>query len=298
MGFRALRVINEDRVCSPRRASARTAPGHGDRLVRARGRLEHRLDGHRVGDPARGRAAHERGHRACAQRVQRLATEPRCTSSRSGCSPRGRGIAPGYEQKSFSREEKDGRLRLVASPDGGGGSVTVHTDARLYAGLFASGQRRAARAGAGAARVGARRPGPGANQRAGARRGRRRGPLGRRGREHRRRRRRRGAALRGGSARAPLAPWAPAAGGAARGRDGPARLRRPRPSSGAASPPRARTIASRAPRTAGSSSCACSRWCMSSPSTSREAVASAAARSRLLRRRPSTRSRRRSASTS
>jgi len=46
------------------------------------------------------------------------------------------GIAPSYEQKHFPSTEKRGVLRLVVSPDGAGGSVTVHQDARLYAGLF------------------------------------------------------------------------------------------------------------------------------------------------------------------
>ena len=50
--------------------------------------------------------------------------------------PNVQGIAPGYEQKSFPDSEKRGKLRLVASPDGAEGSVTVHADARLYAGLF------------------------------------------------------------------------------------------------------------------------------------------------------------------
>ncbi|MFA6312011.1 MAG: pirin family protein [Sterolibacterium sp.] len=46
------------------------------------------------------------------------------------------GIAPGYEQKSFDPAEKRRRLRLVASPDGAGDSVTLHADASLYAGLL------------------------------------------------------------------------------------------------------------------------------------------------------------------
>jgi redox-sensitive bicupin YhaK (pirin superfamily) len=50
--------------------------------------------------------------------------------------PNQRGIAPGYEQKSFADAEKRGVLRLVASPDGREGSVTVHADAAMYAGLF------------------------------------------------------------------------------------------------------------------------------------------------------------------
>jgi redox-sensitive bicupin YhaK (pirin superfamily) len=50
--------------------------------------------------------------------------------------PRETGIAPGYEQKTFAATEKRGRLRLIASPDGAGGSVTINADAALYAGLF------------------------------------------------------------------------------------------------------------------------------------------------------------------
>jgi quercetin 2,3-dioxygenase len=50
--------------------------------------------------------------------------------------PNVRGIAPGYEQKHFDAASKRGRLRLVASPDGAEGSVTIHQDARIYAGLF------------------------------------------------------------------------------------------------------------------------------------------------------------------
>ncbi len=50
--------------------------------------------------------------------------------------PNQRGIAPGYEEKVFSDADKRGRLRLIASPDGAEASVTIHQDARVYAGLF------------------------------------------------------------------------------------------------------------------------------------------------------------------
>ena len=46
------------------------------------------------------------------------------------------GVTPSYEQKTFPDAEKRGRLRLVVSPDGADGSVTIHQDARMYAGLF------------------------------------------------------------------------------------------------------------------------------------------------------------------
>jgi redox-sensitive bicupin YhaK (pirin superfamily) len=51
------------------------------------------------------------------------------------------GIAPSYEQKHFDAASKRGRLRLVASPDGREGSVTIHQDAFLYAALLDGGDR-------------------------------------------------------------------------------------------------------------------------------------------------------------
>jgi hypothetical protein len=51
------------------------------------------------------------------------------------------GIEPGYEQKHFSAESKRGRLVTVASRDGREGSVTIHADAALRAGLFTGDER-------------------------------------------------------------------------------------------------------------------------------------------------------------
>lgn len=50
--------------------------------------------------------------------------------------PDRQGVPPSYEQKAFSAQEKQGHLRLIASPDGADGSVGIHQDARVYAGLF------------------------------------------------------------------------------------------------------------------------------------------------------------------
>ncbi len=55
--------------------------------------------------------------------------------------PRQAGIAPGYEQKHFDAAAKHGRLVLVASPDGREGSVTIHADATLRAGLLDGAER-------------------------------------------------------------------------------------------------------------------------------------------------------------
>ena len=50
--------------------------------------------------------------------------------------PNVEGIAPSYEEKRFTPQEKRGRLRLIASPDQSEGSVLIHQDARVYAGLL------------------------------------------------------------------------------------------------------------------------------------------------------------------
>ena len=50
--------------------------------------------------------------------------------------PSTQGIEPSYEEKRFSEQEKRGRLRIIASPEQADGSVLIHQDARVYAGLF------------------------------------------------------------------------------------------------------------------------------------------------------------------
>jgi redox-sensitive bicupin YhaK (pirin superfamily) len=50
--------------------------------------------------------------------------------------PNAQGIEPSYEEKRFSVQEKRGRLRIIASPDQADGSVLIHQDARVFAGLF------------------------------------------------------------------------------------------------------------------------------------------------------------------
>jgi redox-sensitive bicupin YhaK (pirin superfamily) len=55
--------------------------------------------------------------------------------------PGAKGVAPRYQQVHFAPEEKRGRLRLIISPEGTGGSLAVHQDARVYAGLFDGGEQ-------------------------------------------------------------------------------------------------------------------------------------------------------------
>jgi quercetin 2,3-dioxygenase len=140
MGFRALRVINEDVV-----AAGRGFPTHAHRDMEIityvlRGALQHRDSlgtGSviRPGDVQRMSAGtgvrHSEANPSAEEPVHLL---------QIWIEPATPGIAPGYEQKAFTDEDKRGRLRLVASRDGAEGSVTIHQDARVYATLLAPGQ--------------------------------------------------------------------------------------------------------------------------------------------------------------
>ena len=141
MGFGPLRVINEDRV-----APARGFGMHGHRDMEIvtyvlEGQLAHRDN---LGN----------GETILPGDVQRMSAGTGIMHSEVNPSPREpvhllqiwiqpsqHGIAPGYEQKHFAAEDKRGRLRLVASPDGAEGSVTIHADASIYAGLFDGDER-------------------------------------------------------------------------------------------------------------------------------------------------------------
>ena len=134
--FGALRVINEDRV----------APGAGF------GTHGHR-DMEIISYVLAGELAHKdsmgNGSTIRPGDVQRMSAGTGVRHSEFNPSPRdtvhflqiwiqpGRpGLEPSYEEKRFPPEEKRGRLRLVASPDRADGSVLIHQDARVYAGLF------------------------------------------------------------------------------------------------------------------------------------------------------------------
>jgi redox-sensitive bicupin YhaK (pirin superfamily) len=149
MGFRGLRVINEDRV-QPGQGFG--THGHRDMEIISyvlEGALEHK-DSMGTGAVIR------------PDDVQRMSAGTGVSHSEFNASdselvhflqiwliPRKAGIPPGYEQKTFTRQQKAGRLQLVASPDGAGGSVTLHADAYLYAGLFGPGEAGELRLGEG-----------------------------------------------------------------------------------------------------------------------------------------------------
>jgi quercetin 2,3-dioxygenase len=140
MGFRALRVINEDRV-----APETGFPSHPHRDMEIltyvlSGRLRHRDsmgNGSLIlpGDVQRMTA----GTGVVHSEFNDSASEP-LHLLQIWILPERRGLAPGYEQKAFAEDERRGRLRLVASHGGHDGSLTVHQDASLYASILARGE--------------------------------------------------------------------------------------------------------------------------------------------------------------
>ncbi len=140
MGFRSLRVINDDRVEGGKGFGRHS---HRDMEIVSyvlEGSLEHK-DSMGTGSVIR------------PGDVQRMSAGTGVAHSELNGSktdlvhflqiwiiPEKAGIAPGYEQKTFSEAEKRGKLRLVASPDGAEGSVVIHSNQRLHAGLFDKGE--------------------------------------------------------------------------------------------------------------------------------------------------------------
>lgn len=140
MGWSVLRVINEDRV---QPGMGFDSHGHRDMEIVTyvlAGALQHRDSmGNgaviRPGDVQRMSAG--RGVRHSEFNASR---EEPVHLLQIWIQPAVAGIPPSYEQKYFAPEEKRGRLRVVASPDGREGSVTLHQDAALYAALLAPGE--------------------------------------------------------------------------------------------------------------------------------------------------------------
>lgn len=139
MGFRALRVINDDRVIP---GAGFPTHGHADMEI-----VSYVLDGALEHKDTLGTSSVIRPGD-----VQRMSAGSGIRHSEYNASkkdpvhflqiwilPNEEGMVPGYEQKAFEREEKQGRLRLVGSQDGRDGSVTIHQDVDLYATLLDEG---------------------------------------------------------------------------------------------------------------------------------------------------------------
>ena len=136
MNFGNLRVINEDRIAP---GTGFGTHGHKDMEIISyvlQGNLGHKdsmgnVKGIPPGDVQRMSAGtgvqHSEFNHAEGQTTHFL---------QIWIEPNVKGITPGYEQKTFTTEDKRGRLQLVASNDGSDGSVTIHADAKIYAGLL------------------------------------------------------------------------------------------------------------------------------------------------------------------
>lgn len=140
MGFRTLRVINEDTV-KPGEGFG-THPHRDMEIITyvTTGALEHKDS---MGN----------GSVIAPGEVQRMSAGTGITHSEFNPSkkervhllqiwilPEKRGVKPSYEQKVFPEETRRNRLRLIASKDGREGSVTIHQDASLYACFLSSGE--------------------------------------------------------------------------------------------------------------------------------------------------------------
>jgi len=143
MGFGPLRVINEDRV---KPGSGFGTHGHRDMEI-----ISYVLEGALAHEDSMGN-----GSTIVPGDVQRMSAGTGVRHSEYNhdaanvthflqiwIEPAAAGIPPSYEQKHFTAADKRGRLRLIASPDGAEGSVTIHQDARIYAGLFDGAERAA-----------------------------------------------------------------------------------------------------------------------------------------------------------
>ncbi len=141
MGVGPLRVINEDRV---QPGAGFGTHGHRDMEI-----ISYVLDGELAHNDSMGNGSTIRPGD-----VQRMSAGTGVRHSEFNASrtkpvhflqiwiePSVRGIEPGYEEKRFSVEDKRGKLRLVASPDRADGSLLIHQDARVYAGLFDGAER-------------------------------------------------------------------------------------------------------------------------------------------------------------
>jgi redox-sensitive bicupin YhaK (pirin superfamily) len=139
MGFRDLRVINEDRVSAGR--------GFGMHPHRDMEILTYIVDGELSHRDSMGRGATIKRND-----VQRMSAGTGLMHSETNQSqkpvhllqiwllPEAEGLKPSYEDKTFAAEEKQNRLRLIASHDGREDSTTIHQDASVYASVLDSGK--------------------------------------------------------------------------------------------------------------------------------------------------------------
>lgn len=140
MGFRALRVINEDRV-----AAGAGFPTHGHRDMEI---VTYLLDGELEHKDSMGNGEVIRPGEIQAMTAGTGVMHSEFNPSASNPAhllqiwllPDRQGHTPRYDQKMFGRDEKLNTLRLVVSPDGADGSIFVHQDTKLYATILEAGK--------------------------------------------------------------------------------------------------------------------------------------------------------------
>ena len=140
MGYGSLRVINEDRI---QPGSGFGTHGHRDMEI-----LSYVLSGALAHKDSMGN-----GSTIVPGDVQRMSAGSGVMHSEHNAAgeethflqiwiePDVKGVAPEYEQKHFDTASRQGNLRLIASPDGRGGSVRIHQDAFIHAALMGPGDR-------------------------------------------------------------------------------------------------------------------------------------------------------------
>jgi redox-sensitive bicupin YhaK (pirin superfamily) len=131
MGFRDLRVINEDRVAPSQGFGTH---GHRDMEIISyvlEGELGH-ADSMGTGSVIRPGEVQRMSAGTGVRHSEKNASDQPVHFLQIWILPERHGITPGYEQKAFPASERDGRLRLVASRDGREGSLTIHQDVDLY----------------------------------------------------------------------------------------------------------------------------------------------------------------------
>jgi len=136
MGWGNLRVINEDRVAA---GAGFGTHGHRDMEIVSyvlSGELAHKDSMGNVESIPPGDVQRMSAGRGVMHSEFNHKADETTHFLQIWIEPNVKGIEPGYEQKAFSEADKRGQLRLIVSPDGANGSVSVHADARLYAGLF------------------------------------------------------------------------------------------------------------------------------------------------------------------